>query len=76
MDDIEREAIRSEGLDPHDPAVVTAIDLVRWDLSMCQTGFATTDTALRSSVMSAEDTGPKSPSSDDIGGLRLRGTGR
>jgi hypothetical protein len=26
MDDTEREAIRAEGLDPDDPAVVTAID--------------------------------------------------
>jgi hypothetical protein len=34
MDDIERAAIRAEGLDPDDPAVVTAIDLVRWQLSM------------------------------------------
>jgi hypothetical protein len=34
MDDIEREAIRSEGLDPHDPAVATAIDFVRWELTM------------------------------------------
>jgi len=30
MDDIEREAIRAEGLDPDDRAVVTAIDMVRW----------------------------------------------
>ena len=29
MDETEREAIRAEGLDPDDPAVVTAIDLVR-----------------------------------------------
>jgi hypothetical protein len=28
MDDIEREAIRAEGLDPDDPGVVMAIDLV------------------------------------------------
>jgi hypothetical protein len=34
MDEIEREALRCEGLDPDDPAVVTAIDFVRWDLSM------------------------------------------
>jgi hypothetical protein len=34
MDDIERKAIRAEGFDPDDPAVVTAIDLVRWELSM------------------------------------------
>jgi hypothetical protein len=29
MDETEREVIRAEGLDPDDPAVVTAIDLVR-----------------------------------------------
>jgi hypothetical protein len=34
MDDIEREAIRAEGFDPDDPTVVTAIDLVGWELSM------------------------------------------
>jgi len=34
MDDIEREAIRAEGLDPDDPAVIAAIDLVRWELSL------------------------------------------
>lgn len=34
MDEIEREAIRAEGLDPDDPAVVTAIDLVRRQLSL------------------------------------------
>lgn len=34
MDEIEREAIRAEGHDPDDPAVVTAIDLVRWEQSM------------------------------------------
>jgi hypothetical protein len=34
MDDIEREAIRAEGLDPDDPAVVTVIDFVRWEPSM------------------------------------------
>jgi hypothetical protein len=32
-DDVEREAIRAEGLDPDDPTVVTAIDLVRCELS-------------------------------------------
>ncbi|SER81977.1 hypothetical protein SAMN04488583_6385 [Mycobacterium sp. 88mf] len=31
MDDDEREAIRAEGSDPDDPAVVAAIDLVRWE---------------------------------------------
>jgi len=34
MDDDEREAIRSEGLDPDGPAVVVAIDLVRWELEL------------------------------------------
>jgi len=34
MDDIEREAIRVEVLDPDDPVIVTAIDFVRWELSM------------------------------------------
>lgn len=34
FDDIEREAMRSEGFDPDDPATKTAIDLVRWELSL------------------------------------------
>ncbi len=34
MDETEREAIRAEGPDRDDPAVVTAIDFVRWELSM------------------------------------------
>lgn len=34
MDDDERQALRAEGLDPDDPAVVAAIDLVRWELSL------------------------------------------
>jgi hypothetical protein len=34
MDDIEREALRSEGLNPDDPAVIAAIDVVRWELSL------------------------------------------
>ena len=34
VDKTEREAIRSEGLDPDNPAVVTAIDFVRWPLSL------------------------------------------
>lgn len=34
MDDDEREAIRSEGLDPDSPAVWAALDLVRWELSL------------------------------------------
>jgi hypothetical protein len=34
VDEIEREAIRAEGLDPDDPVVVTAIDFARWELSL------------------------------------------
>jgi len=34
MDDDERQAQRDEGLDPEDPAVIAAIDLVRWELSL------------------------------------------
>lgn len=37
MDDIDREAIRAEGFNPDDPAMVTAIDLVRWELSVIRT---------------------------------------
>jgi hypothetical protein len=39
MDDIEREAIRAEGYDPDDPAVVAAIDLVRWELSLSSCSY-------------------------------------
>jgi hypothetical protein len=34
MDEIERAAIRDEGYDPDDPAIIAAIDRVRWELSM------------------------------------------
>ncbi|MDT5273842.1 MAG: hypothetical protein QOG95_774 [Mycobacterium sp.] len=34
MDDDERQACKAEGLDPDDPAVIAAIDLVRWELSV------------------------------------------
>jgi hypothetical protein len=34
MDDDDREAIRAEGLDPDDPAVRAAIDLVSWELDL------------------------------------------
>jgi hypothetical protein len=30
----ERQALQAEGLDPDNPAVITAIDLVRWELSL------------------------------------------
>jgi hypothetical protein len=30
----ERQALRAEGLDLDDPAVIAAIDLVRWELSL------------------------------------------
>jgi hypothetical protein len=34
MADIERDAIRAEGLDPDDPVVVTALAFGRWELSI------------------------------------------
>jgi hypothetical protein len=34
VDDDERQALQTEGLDPNDPAVIAAIDLVRWELSL------------------------------------------
>jgi len=34
VDDDERQALRAEGLDPDDPAVIAATDLVRWELSL------------------------------------------
>jgi hypothetical protein len=38
VDDDDRQALRDEGLDPNDPAVITAIDLVRWELSLISNG--------------------------------------
>jgi hypothetical protein len=32
MDDEDAQALRAEGLDHDDPAVVAAIDMVRWEL--------------------------------------------
>jgi hypothetical protein len=34
VDDDERQALRAEGLDPDGPAVIAAIDVVRWELSL------------------------------------------
>lgn len=34
LDAVEAEAIRAEGLDPDDPAVRAALDLVRWELEL------------------------------------------
>jgi hypothetical protein len=34
MDDDENRAIRAEGLNPDDPAVQAALDLVRWELEL------------------------------------------
>ncbi|WP_165762625.1 hypothetical protein [Mycolicibacterium vulneris] len=36
MDDYEREAIRGDGFDPDDPALQTALHLVRWELELQQ----------------------------------------
>jgi len=33
MDDEDAQALRAEGFDPDAPAVVAAIDMVRWELS-------------------------------------------
>jgi hypothetical protein len=38
MDDDEREWVRAEGLDPDDPAVRAALDLVRWELELLAGG--------------------------------------
>lgn len=40
MDDVERIALREEGLDPDDLAVITAIDLVRWELALLSDGHS------------------------------------
>jgi hypothetical protein len=34
MDDEDAQALWAKGLDPDDPAVIAAIDLVRWELSL------------------------------------------
>jgi hypothetical protein len=34
VDDDERQALRDQGLNPDNPAVIAAIDLVRWELSL------------------------------------------
>jgi hypothetical protein len=34
VDDDERQALQAEGLGPDDPAVVAALDPVRWELSL------------------------------------------
>jgi len=34
VDAEEAQAVRAEGLDPDDPAVVVSLDLVRWELSI------------------------------------------
>jgi hypothetical protein len=34
MDDEDAHALRAKGFDPDDPAVIAAIDLVRWELSL------------------------------------------
>jgi hypothetical protein len=41
VDDKERQALRDEGLNPDDPAVIAAIDLVRWELSLISNGTTT-----------------------------------
>lgn len=43
FDGIERDALRDEGFDPDDPATATAIDLVRWELSLLRVDPGTTE---------------------------------
>ena len=40
VDDDERQALRNEGLDPDDPAIIAAIDLVQWNCHYCYLGDA------------------------------------
>ncbi|MHC9295308.1 hypothetical protein ACRCUN_22830 [Mycobacterium sp. LTG2003] len=40
MDEQDRQILLAEGLDPDDPQVIAAIDLVRWDLSLVFSGDA------------------------------------
>jgi hypothetical protein len=56
MDDIEREAIRDEGYDPDDPAVVAALERVRAELAVDELLTALADLRLaRLSVVRARD---------------------
>lgn len=43
VDDEERQALRAEGLDPDDPEVITAIDIVLGELSLLSGDDGTTD---------------------------------
>jgi hypothetical protein len=36
VDDDERKALQAKGLDHDDPAVIAAIDLMRWELSLAR----------------------------------------
>jgi len=42
LEEIEREALRAEGLDPDNPEVLAAIDLVRWELQLFADDFGLT----------------------------------
>jgi predicted nucleic acid-binding protein len=50
VDDDERQALRAEGLDPDDPAVIAVIDLVRWELSLGTLSHCTRPTGARARV--------------------------
>jgi hypothetical protein len=54
VDDEEVEALRAEGLDPDAPAVVAALDLVRWELSLIYPVFAEFTGSSRISVEAEE----------------------
>jgi hypothetical protein len=47
VDDEERQALRPEGREPDDPAVVAAIDPVRWELSLSYLSRCTRPTGAR-----------------------------
>jgi hypothetical protein len=38
MDDEEAQALWAEAFDPDDPALIAAVDLVRWELSLVLSG--------------------------------------
>ena len=47
VDDEDAQALRAEGYDPDHPAVVAAIDLVRWDISLLRVTMGRADLPYR-----------------------------
>jgi hypothetical protein len=52
VDDEERQALRDEGLDPDDPAVIAAIDIVRWELSLGVNAWFLAETRVKAEGLS------------------------